>query len=129
MFYFSASKKKIEMKILTFNQAGLEVIYSSAPISYALQVQVLLKSCQTNLINSCYIAFCLCSSTWLGMSHSEDIQQSGLSVIFGWSTETSSSNFIAGRPKAVLLFWFFGSFRCGVSLFIVILVIYKYKNR
>ena len=45
----------------------------------------------------------------------------------GWSTENkfkSPSNFIAGRPKAALLFWFFGDFTCGVSLFIVILVIY-----
>ena len=41
---------------------------------------------------------------------------------------TAPSNFIAGRPKAALLFWFFGDFRCGV-LFIVILVIYEYKNR
>ena len=39
------------------------------------------------------------------------------------------SNFIAGRSKAALLFWFFGEFRCGVLLFIVILVISKYKNR
>ena len=39
------------------------------------------------------------------------------------------SNFIAGRPKAALLFWFFGDFRCGVLLFMIILVIYKYKNR
>ena len=38
------------------------------------------------------------------------------------------SNFIAG-PKAALLFWFFCDFRCGVPLSIVILVIYKYKNR
>ena len=35
------------------------------------------------------------------------------------------SNFIAGRPKAALLLWFFDDFRCGVLLFIVILVIYK----
>ena len=34
------------------------------------------------------------------------------------------SNFIAGRPKAALLFWFFGGFRCGVPLFTVMLVIY-----
>ena len=35
------------------------------------------------------------------------------------------SNFIAGRPKKALLFWFFGDFRCGVLLLIiVILVIY-----
>ena len=39
------------------------------------------------------------------------------------------SNFIAGRPQAAFLYWFFGDFRCGVPLFIVILVIYKYKNR
>ena len=39
------------------------------------------------------------------------------------------SNFIADRSKAALLFWFFGGFRCGVPLFIVILVINKYKNR
>ena len=37
--------------------------------------------------------------------------------------------FIAGRPKAALLFWFFGDFRCGAMLFMVIYVIYKYKNR
>ena len=35
--------------------------------------------------------------------------------------------FIAGRPKAALLFLFFGDFRCGVPVFIVILVIYKYN--
>ena len=39
------------------------------------------------------------------------------------------SNFIAGRPKAGLLFCFFGDFRRGVLLFMVILVIYKCKNR
>ena len=38
-------------------------------------------------------------------------------------------NFIAGRPTAALLCSFFGDFRCGAPLFIVILVIYKYKNR
>ena len=37
------------------------------------------------------------------------------------------SNFIAGRPKAALLFWLFGDFRCGALLFMVIVVIYKYK--
>ena len=33
------------------------------------------------------------------------------------------SNFIAGRSKAAL-FWFVGGFRCGVPLFIVMLVLY-----
>ena len=49
----------------------------------------------------------------------------------GWSTANylkPPSNFIAGRPKVALLFWFFGDFRCGVPLIIDILVIYKYKN-
>ena len=39
------------------------------------------------------------------------------------------SNFIAGRPKAALLFWFFGDFICGVLLCMVFFVKYKYKNR
>ena len=39
------------------------------------------------------------------------------------------SNFIDGRPNAALLFWFSGDFRCGALLFMVILVIYQYKNR
>ena len=30
-------------------------------------------------------------------------------------------------PKVVLLFWFFGDFRCGALSFMVILVIYNYK--
>ena len=34
--------------------------------------------------------------------------------------------FIAGRPKAAFLFWFFGDSRCGALLFMVIHVIYKY---
>ena len=39
------------------------------------------------------------------------------------------SIFFPGHPKVALLFWLFSDFRCGVPLFIVILVIYKYKNR
>ena len=39
------------------------------------------------------------------------------------------SSFITGRPKAALLFCFFGDFRYDVPLLIVILVIYKYQNR
>ena len=35
------------------------------------------------------------------------------------------SNFIADRPKATLLFRFFGDFRCGVLVFMIILVLYK----
>ena len=46
----------------------------------------------------------------------------------GFDDPPTPSNFIAGRPKAALLFWFMGDFRCGVSLFIVIRVIYKYRN-
>ena len=45
----------------------------------------------------------------------------------GWSTSgwlKPPSGFAAGRPKAALLFWFFGGFRCDAPLFIVMLVIY-----
>ena len=35
----------------------------------------------------------------------------------------ATNNFIAGRPKAAVLFWFFGNFRSGALLFMVILVI------
>ena len=43
--------------------------------------------------------------------------------------EASQYFFIAGRPKAALLFGFFGDFRCGALLFMVIHVVNKYKNR
>ena len=33
------------------------------------------------------------------------------------------------EAKAALLLWFFGDFRCDALLFVVIHVIYKYKNR
>ena len=39
------------------------------------------------------------------------------------------ANSIMQRGVAALLFWFFGGFRCGGPLFIVILVIYQNKNR
>ena len=39
----------------------------------------------------------------------------------------------AGEMKCFVaeigLFWFFGDFRCGALLFMVIHVIYKYKNK
>ena len=50
----------------------------------------------------------------------------------GGRPQTSSNPpviFIAGRPKAALLFWFLGDFRCGALLFMVSHVVYKYKNK
>ena len=38
------------------------------------------------------------------------------------------SNFTAGHPKAALLFWFFGDFKCGVPLLIAIHDIYIKKK-
>ena len=52
-----------------------------------------------------------------GLVDRKQVQASRLPVIF-----------IAGRPKAALLFWYFGDFRCGALLFMAIHVIYKYKN-
>ena len=60
---------------------------------------------------------------------SEELKQNlGRGLVDRELVETPS-NFIAGRPKAALLFWFFGVFRCGAVLFMVILFIYKYTNR
>ena len=42
--------------------------------------------------------------------------------------EVPAITFIAGRPKAALLVWFFGGFIVGVWLFIVLIVRYKYRN-
>ena len=36
--------------------------------------------------------------------------------------------FVAGRPGAALLFWFFGDFRCGALLFVVVRVVYKGRD-
>ena len=44
----------------------------------------------------------------------------------GWSTANwlrPPTGFVADRPKAALLFWFFGGFGCDVPLFVVVLVI------
>ena len=49
----------------------------------------------------------------------------------GWSAGDwlrPPSIFIAGRPKVALLLWFFGDFRCGALLFVVIHVIYGCRN-
>ena len=48
----------------------------------------------------------------------------GMNIILHLIVSYDMDNFIAGRPKAALLFWFFGGFRCGVPLFIGMLVIY-----
>ena len=56
-FLHPRRKLSLEIKILTFSQAGLEVINSSALIIYVLKVQVLLRSCQTNLISSYILPF------------------------------------------------------------------------
>ena len=50
-------------------------------------------------------------------------QNKGRGIVDRKLVETPS-NFIASRPKAALLFWLFGDFRCGVLLLLVILVIY-----
>ena len=54
-------------------------------------------------------------------------QNQGQGLVDRKLVKAPPSNFMAGRPKAALLFWLFDDFRCSVSLFIVILVIY-YSN-
>ena len=58
----------------------------------------------------------------------EPKQNQGLGLVDRKQVQ-APGNFIAGRPKEALLFWFFGNFRCSVSIFIVILAIYTFRNR
>ena len=44
--------------------------------------------------------------------------------VFNRKLVKAASNSSAGRPKATLLFWLCGDFRCCVPFFIVILVIF-----
>ena len=45
------------------------------------------------------------------------------------SSPSTPSNFIAGRPKAALLFWFFSDYRYSVLLFLLYMKIEIGKNR
>ena len=71
---------------------------------------------------------CYCSALLLFLSAVLSVVASASLNASVGRPQTSSSPpviFIAGRPKAALLLWFFGDFRCGAMLFVVIHVIYK----
>ena len=69
-----------------------------------------------------------CQSKVYFMTIPEHAIREGHSTLW-WLDCAILGNFIACRPKAALLFWLFSDFICGVPLFIVILVICKYKNK
>ena len=80
---------------------------------------LLLKYCLVPLFHSSFLFTVSCRIIFAKL---EDLEmwpnyQGGFSVLK------------CGRPKAAFLFWFFGDFRCGALLFMVIHVIYKDKNR
>ena len=72
--------------------------------------------------------FCLFFIRFVLLFVVEPKQKQGQRLVDHKLVETSS-NFIAGRPMAALLFRFLCDFKCCVSLFIVILVMFKYRNR
>ena len=93
-------------------------------------IQVLWLSAPS--IPAARFAFCLCFIRFVFVvlsCFSGEPKQNQERELVAHKLVQAPSNFIAGRPKAALLFWFFGDFRCGVRLFTVIFVIYKYKNR
>ena len=61
----------------------------------------------------------------------EPRQNQGRGLVDRKQVKVPPSNFIAGLPKEARssVFWFFGDFRCGMLFFMVVLVIYRYKNR
>ena len=71
------------------------------------------------MVCSCLVVWCFCCNCL-----SEEPRQNQGRGLVDRKLVKAPSNFIAGRPKAALLFWFFGGFRCGVPLFIVMLAIY-----
>ena len=81
------------------------------------------------------LAFCLCficfiSVLFVLVFSGEPKQNQGRGLVDRkLHVVQAPSNYIASRPKAALLFWFFSDFICGVLLFIVLLVIYEYKNK
>ena len=94
--------------------------------------------CDSSIVATCLsipaarFVFCLCFIRFVLVVRScfsSEPKQNQRRGLVDRKLVQAPSNFITGRPKAALLFWFFGDFRCGVPLFIVILVIYKYKNR
>ena len=105
-------------------------------------VSICLVICDSSIVATCpsvpaaHFAFCLCFNRFVFVVSrclsGEPKQNQGRGLVDRKLVQAPPppppSNFIAGRPKASLLFWFFGDFRCGVPLFIVILVIYQYKN-
>ena len=79
----------------------------------------------------CFLLVLWCDAFVVIVLYYDEPKQNQRTKGKGWSTANwlkpppPPSNFIAGRPKAALLFRFLGDFRCGVSFFIVIFVIYK----
>ena len=68
--------------------------------------------------------FLFCGVLFVLIVLSEEPRQNQWRGLVDRKLVEAPSNFIAGCPKAAFLFCFFGGFRCGVPLFIVILVIY-----
>ena len=78
------------------------------------------------LIPAARFAFCLCFIRFVFVVRScfsGELKQNQGRVLVDRKQVQAPSFYITGRPKAALLFWFFGDLRCGVLLFIVILAV------
>ena len=67
---------------------------------------------------NCYWLYLFCILLFVVVLSGEPKQNQGRGFV------RPPSYFIAGCPKAALLFWFFGDFRCVVLLFIIICITY-----
>ena len=80
------------------------------------------------LIPAARFAFCLCFIRFAFVLSGEPKHNQGRGLVDQKLVQAPPPPpppvIFAGRPKAALLFWFFDGFRCGVPLFIVMLVIY-----
>ena len=95
-------------------------IHGGLPNAPIIEVIVYVLAVHTQTINAHSVACIICLHDIYVMNHNRTSARAKCKV----NCSSPPSNLIAGRPKAALLFRFFGGFRCGVPLFIVMLVIY-----
>ena len=112
-FVFLARIIPVVLTVSTCVVSNSSIVATCPPIPAARFAFSLCFICFDFLVRSC----CIC----------EPKRKQGRGLIDHNIVQTPS-NFTAGRPKADLLLWFFGDFRCGELLFMVILVTFKYKN-
>ena len=106
--------------------------YKKKHVNYLIKIPTLFVLIVLSMFFSCFVLIVLCfaNAFVLIVLSDEPMQNQGRGLddrkLVKALPPHPPSIFIAGHPMATLLFWFFGDFRYGALIFMVILVIYKY---